>query len=306
MVRSTSDLGLMGPTESQPSYHFRRVFHQETGTSMAAFGLTPPGTNANFLNHEPEAVSGREEENLLDEPFDISFAAPSMETTSDLTQDHALRAALLDIYTGTNDFDSLIVRTQKLEGLPEKHELSGNINATYKMNRRTKLGWRTSGFVVPSSNNEIHWKIDDFYLDLLICRGRDVGIAAILPNVAVNHTIEFKMELKWIPRTFSAKFAHLGFDPEGAMQYIGRTHRGEDAWIGWIPNEYQGHDLDDTDPITPGTCSGDTKMSKIHFNGSIMYFLGELAEMGYKDVAIYEPYPNLNDDEEVERATTLW
>ena len=208
MVRSASDLGLMGPAESQPSYHFGRVFQQETGTSMAAFVLTPPGTNAN--THKPEVVSGRKEENLLDEPFDISFTAPSMETTSDLTQDHALRAAFLDIYTGTNNFDSLIVRTQKLEGLSEKHELSGNINATYKMNQRTKLGWRTSGFVVPSSNNEIHWKIDDFYLDLLICRGRDVSIAAILSNVAVNHTIEFKMELKWIPRTFSAKFAHLG------------------------------------------------------------------------------------------------
>ena len=72
----------------------------------------------------------------------------------------------------------------------------------------------------------------------------------------------------------------------------------------WIPRTFSAkHDLDDTDPITPGTCSGDTKMSKIHFNGSIMYFLGELAEMGYKDVAIYEPYPNLNDSEEVERAT---
>ncbi len=40
-------------------------------------------------------------------------------------------------------------------------------------------------------------------------------------------------------RTFSAKFAHLGF-------------------------EAQGKDLDKADPVTPGTCSGDTHISKRH------------------------------------------
>jgi hypothetical protein len=112
------------------------------------------------------------------------------------------------------------------------------------------------------------------------------------------------MELNRSPRIFSAKYANLGFDPVGVMQFIGRTYRGEDAWIAWIPNEYQGDNLDEADPVRPGQCSGDTRLSAAHFNGSKMYFMSQLAAMGYRDVTIFNDYPDLEDDDDVAMAVT--
>jgi hypothetical protein len=243
-------------------------------------------------------------EGELEEPFDISFATPSMETPSDLTQKDVLRAAVMQTFQEEQDFDSIRVWPRKLEKLEDNHTTVRNIDHQYTMTRRSKIDWRGSEYAVPSCNNDVHWKIEEFFLDLLICRGREVGLSAILPNVAVNHTIDFKMELNRSPRIFSAKYAHLGFDPVGSMQFIGRTHRGEDAWIAWIPNEYQGNHLEEADPVGAGQCSGDTRLSVAHFNGSKMYFMSQLAAMGYRDLTIFNDYPDLEDDRHVAMAAT--
>ena len=175
-----------------------------------------------------------------------------------------------------------------------------------KPTQRNRLRWRETDSVVSSNNEHIYWNVDTFFLDLLICRGRDIGLSALLPNLPLHHAIEFSFELDWSPRTFSAKFAHLEFDPIGAMQYIGKTHRAEDAWIAWIPVEAVGPQLHEQEPIAPGTCSGDTRISKRHHRAAVMYFASEFEQMSHRDITIYEPYPDLDDDDDIGRATNIW
>lgn len=245
------------------------------------------------------------EANILNEPFDIGFASPPMEMMNELDQEIALRPAL-GATQGNHHFEAQAVVSVPLNSLPGRHEAALNQNNIYHMNRRQRIRWDNSEYVVSSMNNDIHWKIDNYYLDLLICRGQNVGLSAILPNIEVSHTIQLAMELKRSERKFSSKYAHLGFDTMGCMQYFGKTHRGEDAWIGWIPNQLQGMDLDQEDPVPPGTCTGETKMAKRHINGAIMFFAAQLSAIGYKDVTVFDDYPDLDDDKAVDDATALW
>jgi hypothetical protein len=245
------------------------------------------------------------EANVLNEPFDIGFATLPMEIMNGLDQERALIPALRDTQ-GEHHFEAQAVTYVPLSSLPGRHEAALNQDNIYKMNKRQKIQWENSEYVVSSTSNDIHWSIDEYYLDLLICRGRNVGLSAILPNVQVGHTIQLSMELKRSNRRFSPKYAHVGFDAIGCMQFFGKTHRGEDAWIAWIPNEFQGIQLDTEDPVPPGTCTGETNMSKPHINGAIVFFAAQLAAMGYKDVTVYIDYPDLNDDSAVDDATSLW
>lgn len=282
---------------------------------MATLLPTPPRTQ--LLYTHPESEEGENEnastddeeigpEQPLREPFDITEQPESMEAMNPPIQSLALRAAILDTQENTaNHFEQQPVSQRMLNTLARSyHDISTREHVS-KMSHRTKINWRTSDHVVPSDNRDLHWKSDEYYIDLLICRGRDIGIAAIIPNVEIHHAIEFKLEMDWSPRSFSTKYAHLGFDPTGAMQYVGRTHRGEDAWIAWIPQEATGDDLDEYEAIAPGTCAGDSRISRRHHQGAFMYFAWQLHKMGYRDIVVYEKYPDLDDQYDVDAATNL-
>ena len=243
----------------------------------------------------------------LSEPFDISQEPGSMTTGNHPNQELALRAALLSNEAdGSEDFLSQPIYQRTPTTLKTMYEAGSQQDSNIrKMGRRSRIQWRRSEDVVMSSSADVYWNADEFYLDLLICRGRDVGLSALLPNVDVHHAIEFKMELTWSPRTFSPKYAHLGFDPLGAIQYIGRTHRGEDAWIAWIPHEAVGFMQDEQDVVAAGTCSGSTHMAKRHYHGAFMYFASALNDMGHRDITVWERYPDIDDREAVEDATNL-
>lgn len=275
---------------------------------------TPPDTQQNhhaeILDDEDGDMDGEVEHNTdrcqLFEPFDITEEPTSMISTKYPSQDTALRAALLSSELDVSDeFNSQSIQKRSVTAMSRMYEAMRTQGHVGKMTHRTRINWRNSEYVVPSTNQDIHWKTDDFFLDLLICRGKDVGLAAILPNLRVHHTIEFKLELGWSPRTFSPKFAHLDFDPIEAMQYIGRTHRAEDAWIAWIPEEAVGDSWDEHDPVAAGTCSGNTHISRRHYHGAFMFFAGELHRMGHRDISVWEKYPDLEDHNEVEFATNL-
>jgi hypothetical protein len=247
------------------------------------------------------------EVDYLSEPFDIGLEAPSMTTPDHPGQDIAFDAALSStVFEETLSFQNQRVGNRPLATLSRMFDATRRKENLSNMTKRRSIGWRESDYVVPSTNSNIHWDVKDFYLDLLICRGRDVGIAALLPNLDVHHTIEFKLEMKFSCRKFSPKFAHLEFDPKGAMQFIGRTYRSEDAWMAWIPNEAVGELLDEQDPVPPGTCTGNTLLSERHFNGAFMFLAAELHDMGHRAITVFERYPDLDIAREVELATNIW
>jgi hypothetical protein len=250
---------------------------------------------------EDEHQYENNEEEYLVEPFDITREAPSMTTGDHPNQDLALRAALLrTMFEERLEFQHQQIREQPLKTLSRMYDAATRHDSIPNMTHRRRIRWRSSEYVVPSTNQDIHWQVNDFYLDLLICRGQEVGIAALLPNLNVHHAIEFRLELK------SAKFAHLAFNPFGAMQFIGRTHRGEDVWIAWIPNEAVGEHFDDQDAVPPGTCSGNTILSPRHFNGAFMYLANELHHMHIRAIMVWDEYPELDDMNAVQLATNAW
>jgi len=245
-------------------------------------------------------------ESHLVEPFDISMEAPSMTTTTHPMQEETRQAAIVGTFDdGNHDFDSQHIQTRRLDILKKGYETPKREDCVPRIGHRAKIAWKDSQYVVPSTDKDIHWKADGLHLDLIICRGRTEGIAVVIPNVDDNHAMEFNMELKCSPRTFNAKFAHLGFDPAGAMHYIGRTHRSEEAWMALIPEDAVGDLLEYQEPIAPGTCSGSTRMSERHYLGSYIYLAGELSAVCHRDIVVWDKYPDLDDKKAVLEATNL-
>src|SRR6267154_2152114 len=194
---------------------------------------TPPATNREqrFRNEiqwnndldpsdaEDNSDNQDEQRRQLTEPFDISNEAPGMTAVEHPNQDLALRAALLSTaLDGTHDdFETQPIYKRSLKTMQRMFEARKGGKSMANPIRRTRMQWRHTELTVPSSNPDIHWNADEFYLDLLICRGRDIVLSAVLPNLEIHHGIEFKLELSMSLRTFSAKFAHLDFDPVGAV-----------------------------------------------------------------------------------------
>ena len=158
----------------------------------------------------------------------------------------------------------LIHSVFKLDRMWMQHKAVISKGYVLDISKWKKMSWRTSRNISTSSAKDISWRADKFFLDLLICRGQDIGLSAMLPNTNINHTFKFKIEFKWSPCTFSAKYIHLGFDPCRAMQYFGWTPCSEDAWIAWIPIEYLGDKLYEENPIASGMSSGNTHIMKRH------------------------------------------
>jgi hypothetical protein len=116
------------------------------------------------------------------------------------------------------------------------------------------------------------------------------------------HTYEFTLEMETNYRTFSAKFAKLGFDPTGAMLWVGRSPSAEDVWLAWAPTDSLSIDCED---VPPGTCRGSTNLSTRHYRMSTMFMASMLKAIGYRDVAVTNPYPELDDEHNVHAATNF-
>ena len=106
------------------------------------------------------------------------------------------------------------------------------------------------------------WNCDSSYLDFFNCVSKGIGLDAFIPNTATVHNYEFSFSLNYPSRNYRSKYAKLGFDPAGAMLWIGRTPAAEDAWIAMAPND----SLDLNCPLVPpGTSSGATRMKPEHY-----------------------------------------
>jgi len=123
------------------------------------------------------------------------------------------------------------------------------------------VDFQGSQHVTPNTDNQIAWNLDKHFLDMMVCIGKGLGLDAMVPNMEIDHTYKFGLDLEWPYWNFSAKFVKLGFDPIGSMLFL-RCSRSEDVWLAWIPQD--GMDCDDSkvDNMPARTCSGSTRLQK--------------------------------------------
>jgi hypothetical protein len=138
-------------------------------------------------------------------------------------------------------------------------------------------------FKVPLGNGQVLMNTDECMIDYHLTVAKGVGFASILPNARSCHRFGFDVDLRKPYFSFKGKHAMLGFDPAGAMLYIGRSS-DEDVFLAMAPNEFiRGR----AEPCPPGHSSGSTVMSRRHYRQTVMmlaHFLALIPQLAFFNI----------------------
>jgi hypothetical protein len=159
-------------------------------------------------------------------------------------------------------------------------------------------------YITRNSDPLLSWAANQYYVDLLVCVGRECGLDAIIPNADVMYTFDVDLQIGDPHRQFTARNAKLGFDPRGCMQWIGQSSWHEDIWLAWVPVDTFERYADSED-VPAGTISGSTTLSKEHYYGTMMFMAEMLKECAIADITVNRQYPDLDDPDQVKGSTNL-
>jgi hypothetical protein len=235
--------------------------------------------------------------------FDVSHPPSHLRTEDHPSQDVTLTAALSLAATLENQADRFHHQPKKSRNLDDLANLfhrKDTRTALHLLTRRNDISLARSKYVDNNDNDDLSWQIHSHYLDLRVCIGSTLGLAALLPNMAINHVLEFRLDLFQHSRKFGAKYAKLGFDPTHSMLWIGRSTTGENAWLAFVPVDCMGDDADD---VPPSTGHEDTMMSEKNYCITIMFLAYALRKIGFRDITVTTRYPDITNNDEYHHAT---
>jgi hypothetical protein len=237
--------------------------------------------------------------------FDVAAAPSHLHAEDGLDQSVALAAACLDTALRMDEVERFHGQSKKRRPLAYFADLyarNDHSRALRTLTQRTEITLDGSEYVSNHEDGSLAWSVKLHFLDLQICVGDGLGLAAMLPNLGTHHAIEFRLELRYRMRRFNAKYTKLGFDPTNCMLWIGRSSSGEDAWLAWVPN-----DIMDENEQDPGVGNGkeDTRLTEKHYRMTVMFLAEMLRRIGHRDIIVTNQYPRLTDDTEYRHATNL-
>jgi hypothetical protein len=228
--------------------------------------------------------------------FDVSHAPAHLLTEDRPDQNIALTAALSQVAAiedQTERFHHQVKEGRSLDYFADLYRRKDKRTALQLLTRRNDIRLEGSRYIAQHNDDGLAWQVVSHYLDLQICVGRGLGLAAMLPNVAVHHGVEFRLMLGEGTRRFSAKHAKLGFEPTNCMMWIGRSSSGEDTWLAWVPTENMGVVAEE---VPQATGKEDTVMSEKHHRITVMFLAQMLCTIGHRDITVTEMYPDVSNN----------
>jgi hypothetical protein len=251
---------------------------------------------------DPSNDTGTE---LITVPFDISLAPEALQVDDAPSQDLIRRisdSVLTSEQRVRAEFFEKPKTRLRLEYLRDLFNDKRARVAMASLNTRSSINIdpTVSTSFTRTTDPSLSWSIREFFVDLLICIGNNIGLHAFIPNAEIMYNFEIEFQINNRNRQFSAKYAKLGFDPIGAMQWVGRSSWSEDIWIAWVPT-----DDENINDIPAGQISGSTIMSNTHFKISIIFFALMLKRSYIEDITLNTDYPDLDDEDEYMASTNL-
>lgn len=250
---------------------------------------------------EPERISTSTEQ----VHFDVAAVPSGLDAEDGLAQNVALEAACLQhpfLQDEGERFHNQYRKRRPLSFFADVYNTKDDERARGTLTQRTEIILDGSEYVTDHADPSLAWSVDSHYLDLQICVGDGLGLAAMLPNIGTHHALEFRLELKHRTRRFQAKYAKLGFEPTNCMLWIGRSSVGEDAWLAWIPqNDIWNND----DHVGLGSGKEDTTLTAKQYRMTTMFLATMLENIGLRDIFVLDKYPDLENETDVTFATNL-
>ena len=237
--------------------------------------------------------------------FDVAATPSQLQAEDGLPQSVTLEVACLKNALDKEQverFHSQSKKRRPLSYFADVYAHQDTYRALQTFTRRTEINLEGSEYVTEHTDNSVAWAVESHFLDMQICVGDGLGLAAMLPNVGMHHALEFRLDLRYRSRRFQAKHAKLGFDPTHRMLWVGRSSSGEDAWLAWVPRD---DDADNDAEVGVGSGKEDTVLTEKHYRMTVMFLAEMLKRIGHRDIIVTDQYPSLVDDQEYKYATNL-
>jgi hypothetical protein len=257
--------------------------------------ITRSDSDSEFMppNDDLDAPPGPED---ISQYPDALATDPGDRPNQSAVMDEIIMTSPIDL-SPVNCFDSMDRHPLKLSRLRHFYDTS-DTSVLNILSRRNTLRI-DDVYRIPTGKGRIVMKTDVTMLDYHLTVGNRIGLSPLLPNANSAHRFCFDMNLRKPHRQFKGKHAMLGFDPKGAMLYIGHS-MNEDIFLAMAPKGFLSRQPDRSDPCAPGYSTGSSVMSTRHYRQlviMIVYFLCQLSERSYvtyddlynQDLASIEP-----------------
>lgn len=223
-----------------------------------------------------------------------------MEVSDSLAQSQAMEAVL---FAGKRDLDEdrgfFEQRSERkplayFQGIYEARNIAAAIKL---LSKRSQVDYDLPAYRTPSDSDEVSWKVERHFVDMMVCVGREIGLGVTLPNQNVDSFYSVDMDFSKQSKRFRAKNVKLGFNPSGRMLWIGKMPSGDDIWVAWKPKHCE--DGEEEEKWT-SSC-----LPNKHYRVSFMFFAFLLKKIGYRDIVVHDRYPDLSSDDDFLAATNL-
>jgi hypothetical protein len=230
-------------------------------------------------------------------------AAPEYMENSDALSQSEVTRSLQQLSLGERErsYSSQKPIQQDLKHLRADFERDRVFMSLSKLKKRVNLSI-PADYRRDCDDPNLQWNCDSSYLDFFNCVSAGIGLDAFVPNAPTVHNYEFSFSVSYPTRSYRSKYAKLGFDPIGAMLWIGRTPAAEDAWIAMAPTE----SLEVNCPLVPpGSSSGATKMTPKHSRILTAFLSWALQKSGYPGAMNRQAYPAVGSLQDLKANTDI-
>ena len=214
-----------------------------------------------------------------------------------------------ELRTEANRFLDRSVITRTLDHIRRIYDRKQTATSLDLLAHRVKVNWKDSELVLwpHRMGNKARWDIPSHFIDMLVVVSRGIGLGALLPNSGSDLDWEFKLDVsKNRFRDFTVARAKLGFNPSGRMLWVGTTTMSEDVWIALVPNTFETDAASMLEELEDqGTKKRSTHLKDHHRKILLMFLAHVLQTIGFRHISVSSRYPDLDDSETFNFASTL-
>ena len=155
--------------------------------------------------------------------------------------------------------------------------------------------------------NKARWDIPSHFIDMLVVVSQGIGLGTLLPNSGSDLDWDFKLDVsKNYFCDFTMTRAKLGFNPLERMLWVGTTTMSEDIWIALVPNTFKTDAISMLEELEDeGTKKHSTHLKDHHCKILLIFLAHMLQSIGFHHISVSSRYPDLNDSETFNFASTL-
>lgn len=214
-----------------------------------------------------------------------------------------------ELRTEANRFLDSSAIAKHLRDMQQNYEKKRTATSMDLLKHRVKVNWKDSPLVLwpHREGNKARWDIPSHFIDMLVVVSRGIGLGALLPNFGSDMDWEFKLDVsKNHSRDFTMVRAKLGFNPSERMLWVGTTTMSEDVWIAMVPGTFETDGAPMLEELElEGAKKRHTHLKDRHRKILLMFLAHVLQSIGLRHISVSTPYPDLDDEENFNFASTL-